>query len=91
MKLSNLNENNENDLDIEKNDLFTNYIIGLLKRDADLPLIKTNFNDNQIDETELNHMIRNVLNLIKIEYIERQQRAILEFQKRFNFFYIFIF
>ena len=39
-------------------------------------------NNTSLDESELNMFANNALNLIKREYIEKQKKVIIDFQKR---------
>lgn len=68
----------------ESEDLFTNYISSLLKREANIPIIKSEKANLELSENELNTFANNSIHLIKLEYIEKQKKVLLEFQKKFK-------
>jgi hypothetical protein len=65
----------------KSDDLFTSYILSLLKRDVSLPVLKSDL-VNELNDNEINAFAINIINFIKYEYIEKQKAVILEFQKR---------
>ncbi|RNA02513.1 Nuclear pore complex [Brachionus plicatilis] len=68
----------END---ESENKFSSYVVDLLKRDSNMPLILTNL-QCELPEAELKMVSQKIVNLIRNEYIERQKKVVLEFQKR---------
>ena len=73
----------ENADDSKSDDLFTSYILSLLKRDISLPVLRSDL-VGELNDGEINAFTVNVINFIKYEYIEKQKAVILEFQKRYS-------
>lgn len=65
---------------------FVNYIVSLLKRDASMPYIKymkvNDSKDEPSDEADARRLMNNAINLIKVEYVEKQRSVIVEFKKK---------
>lgn len=66
-------------------DEFTNYIASILSRNISLPILNGGSVEN-LSEMEQNFFMRKIINLIRIEYIEKQKLVINEFQKRSKLF-----
>ena len=73
----------ENADDSKSDDLFTSYILSLLKRDISLPVLRSDL-VGELNDAEINAFTVNAINFIKYEYIEKQKAVILEFQKRYS-------
>ncbi len=69
------------DSDKEDENQITNYIMDILKRDINLPIIKSE-TISELSEAQMNSFIKNAINIIKFEYIEKQKQVVIEFQKR---------
>ena len=73
-------QHHEMEKESENTNQITNYIVELLKREINLPVIKS---ETDLNEAQMNTFIRNSINIIKCEYIEKQKKVVMEFQKRF--------
>ena len=62
-------------------DEFTNYISGILKREVNLPILSAQ-NVQNLNENELGLFVKQVVNVIREEYIKKQHLVKAEFQKR---------
>lgn len=62
-------------------DEFNKYISGILKRQYNLPILNAE-NVENLSENELNLFMKQIINLIRFEYIEKQKLVMIEFQKR---------
>ena len=69
------------EIDRDNNSQIETFITDILKREANLPTIKCD-NNLQLSEDHLTSFIRNSINIIKYEYIEKQKKVVIEFQKR---------
>ncbi|CAF0715754.1 unnamed protein product [Brachionus calyciflorus] len=65
----------------EQQDMFSNYIASLLKRETNMPVLMAKL-ENDLADMELLTSSNNIVNLIRNEYIEKQKKVVLEFQKR---------
>ena len=71
----------DKDSENQSNNQITNYIIDILKRDVNLPIIKSE-TTSELSESQMNEFIKSAINIIKFEYIEKQKKVVIEFQKR---------
>lgn len=76
-----LTEGQVSDESSEASDEFTSYISGILKKDVNLPILSSHITES-LNENESNTFMKQIINLIRFEYIEKQKLVILEFQKR---------
>lgn len=72
---------NKNEYDGSSANEFASYIIDLMKRQVDLPILSGK-NVENLNETETNLFMKQIINLIRHEYIEKQKLVILEFHNR---------
>lgn len=62
-------------------DEFASYISSILKRKINLPILSAS-NMKDLSEKELNLFMKQIINLLQFEYIEKQKLVMVEFQKR---------
>lgn len=72
----------KDEIETENNSQIRNYIVEILKREASLPMIKSEMNLD-LSDAKLTNFIQNSINIIKFEYMEKQKKVVIEFQKRY--------
>lgn len=72
-KLKQLAETDKAEQSDQPTDLFTDYITNILKRGANMPIVRSKL-ENDLSQTEINEFIKNTINLVKYEYIEKQKK-----------------
>ncbi len=80
--ISNSNRLQKDEIETENNSQIRNYIVEILKREASLPTIKSEMNID-LSDIQLTNFIQNSINIIKFEYMEKQKKVVIEFQKRY--------